>query len=643
MLRKILLSLLLLLLLAAGGLFGLLATNSDIIIDRFHAYVKNSTGAPLVSSTRPEFTILPNRGLELGASSWERPDGSLKIRFSRASVLISSHALFEGRFSIKNVTVEDLDLTMRLTRPLLDLLGIVPDKLGQRKDLDDIMRLILNALNIAPDSINVQRGRICLIEPNGNTVIFDPFTLKARDVHPGSDTDFTLHTEVSGTEPAFRNTFDLECTALFTKNNALFTVKNASLKPLSGFPFHEEVSFSGSVGYNYRNSSMTFSSLAFRGPWLQATASGDIVSLEHFYQDPNLGEASFKVDATGDLRFLGDLLGQPLSVSDREMFTDCAFSSELNWKKGMLQLNGIQGRADKLTFSGGLQISVHPFVVSGDIRLGELRLDSYKSKPSQGTSSSFGQNDFTRWPRVSLQISAEHLYWDRLHLQNVSTRMTGQSGTYELNPLNAALADSPVTASLKSVMLPTSPLSARISLNISIPKASLKDLSILLAGRPLLSGSSAVNAALSFTSSRGIPSLSGTGSLSSSSLKTDFTILPPNTPFASLTSVNNSFNKLLASFRAKEGRITIENFSLSAPRLSLSGSGELDLPGKKVDASGTLRIGGSTVLPVRLFGSIRDPQYSLDIRSGRNEPASIDITLDGDLSKKIDKLLGAPR
>ena len=61
MLRKILLTLLVLILLAAGGIFALLATNSDIIIDKFQSYVENSTGAPLVTATRPEFTLLPNR------------------------------------------------------------------------------------------------------------------------------------------------------------------------------------------------------------------------------------------------------------------------------------------------------------------------------------------------------------------------------------------------------------------------------------------------------------------------------------------------------------------------------------------------------------------------------------------------------
>ena len=83
MLRKILLVLVLLVLAAGGVLFALVATNSDIIIDKFNAYVENSTGAPRVSQKTPELTLFPNRGLELAASSWQSPDGSLRFSFSR--------------------------------------------------------------------------------------------------------------------------------------------------------------------------------------------------------------------------------------------------------------------------------------------------------------------------------------------------------------------------------------------------------------------------------------------------------------------------------------------------------------------------------------------------------------------------------
>ena len=59
MLRKILIVLVLLVLVAGGGLFTLVATNSDIIVDKFNAYVENSTGAPLVSEKAPELTLFP--------------------------------------------------------------------------------------------------------------------------------------------------------------------------------------------------------------------------------------------------------------------------------------------------------------------------------------------------------------------------------------------------------------------------------------------------------------------------------------------------------------------------------------------------------------------------------------------------------
>ena len=87
----------------------------------------------------------------------------------------------------------------------------------------------------------------------------------------------------------------------------------------------------------------------------------------------------------------------------------------------------------------------------------------------------------------------------------------------------------------------------------------------------------------------------------------------------------------------------MNKFTLSAPRLALSGSGRLDLPRKSIDASGSIRIAGSTVLPVLLSGSIRDPRYSLDMRSGKNKEASIDITLDLDLPRQIEKIISVPR
>jgi hypothetical protein len=284
-----------------------------------------------------------------------------------------------------------------------------------------------------------------------------------------------------------------------------------------------------------------------------------------------------------------------------------------------------------------------PFTLNGELHIGDLNIDAYRSRSFGKSPIRMDQNDFNGWPKVDLQLHADHLRWDKIHLENVNSRVTGQNGTYDLNPLTATLAGSPVTASLKAVMLPTSPLSARIGLNFSVPQAELEDICELLLKRKLLQGKSSINAALSFTTSRGLPSLSGRGSITSSKVKTDFDVLPSRAAFVSLINPGNSFDKLVIAFQAKDGRINIQDFTLAAPRFSLSGGGLLDLPKKNIDASGSMRIGGSTVLPVRLQGSVDKPKYSLDTRSNANSPASLDITLDGDIIKELDKLLGAPR
>jgi len=637
MIRKILLSLLLLVLLAVGGLFTLLATNSDIIIDKFHSYIATTTGAPLISQTRPVFTLLPNRGLELGASSWQRPDGSLSISFSRASVLISSHDLFFGRFSIKNFTVEDLRIVLRLDKSLKDHSWAIAGKLGERRDVDEIVRFVLHTLSIAPDTINVHRGSICLIEPSGNSVLLSPFTLQATDVHPGTKTDFSLKTEFSQAFPALRASVDLTLSALFTKSDASFTVKDAKVLPVEGFTFTEPLHLSGSLAYDYDSSAFTFSSLEFSGPALSVKASGGIASLADFYRDPHKGDISASIDLNSAPQELGKLLGftQP--------FRSVALKGDVQWKNDSLNIKSMQCQADALSFTGALQTSFLPFRLSGNLNFTELDFDALKQRTASDHVGDVDGNDFSRWPRVALSVKAVKLRWDRLVLENADLRIGGQNGTYEVNPLTASLAGSPVTASLKAVMLPTSPLSARIGLNFSVPQAELEDICQLLLRQNLLKGKGSINAALTFTTSRGLPSLGGMGSITSSSVETSFSVLPSRVPITSILSPGNKFDKFLIYFTAKEGLIDMQSFKLEAPRFALTGKGRLDLPKKRVDASGSMRLGGSTVLPVRLYGDVRDPKYSLDMRSNADRPASLDITLDGSLAKKLDDILGAPR
>lgn len=638
MLRKILLVLVLLVLVAGGGLFALVATNSDIIIDKFNAYVENSTGAPLVTEKAPELTLFPNRGLELAASSWKSPDGSLEFSFSRASVMISSHALFTGKFSIKNFSVDDLDLTMRLKKPLLEYLDGIPASVEHRRDFDDLIQTILHALRIAPDNISIARGRVCLIQPDGSTVVFSPVTLSATNVHPGTATRFNLQTDIEGSSPFFHAGVELNCSALLDKKKASFAIEKAMLTPGNGVSFREYLNLSGELDYDFDSDALTLSQLRFQGPDLSATASGSVDSLARMYSDPVRGDASLKVEIEGDPQRISAIIHHPLPFADPSIFSDCAFSAQMRWSGGKMTMTGIQGKADDLTYSGNLTISPNPFVITGDLKLGDLNLDDYRSNDSSSSPKKLESRDFTRWPRVNLQLDADHVRWNRVHLESVHTRLAGQNGTYEFNPLSGILAKSPVTAAMKMVMLPTTPLSSRLSANFSVPQANLDELSRAVADRPLLSGSGSINASVSFTTSRGLPSLSGKGSLTSSQVETAFSILPSSIPLAGNLLSTNRFDRLFLSFTAKSGQVTVDKLTLEAPRLSLSGSGNVDLVARTLDASGSVLMPGSASLPVRLEGDLAAPRYSLAGEDASRPLSSKDLDLD--LPRQLRDLLG---
>ena len=471
--------------------------------------------------------------------------------------------------------------------------------------------------------------------------MFAPVTLSATNVHPGTATKFNLRTDIEGSSPFFHAGVELNCSALLNKEKASFAIEKAMLTPGNGVSFREYLNLSGELEYDFDSDALTLSQLHFKGPDLSATASGSVDSLARMYSDPVRGDATLKVEIEGDPQRISSIINHPLPFADHSIFSDCAFGAEMRWSEGRMRMTNIQGNADDLTFTGNLVISHNPFVITGALKLGDLSIDDYKSNGSDAAPRKLENRDFTRWPRVNLQLSAEHVRWNRVHLENVHTRLTGQNGTYEFNPLSGILAGSPVTAAMKTVMLPTTPLSSRLSVNFSVPQANLNDISQAVADQPLLSGNGSINASLSFTTSRGLPSLNGKGSLTSSQVETAFSILPPSIPLAGSLLSSNRFDRLFLSFAVKNGQLSVDKLSMEAPRLSLSGSGDIDLVEKTINAAGSVQMPGSAALPVRLEGSLPSPRYSLE--SGSSTLSSKAIELDLNLPSQLRDILGSSR
>ncbi|MGN1038212.1 MAG: hypothetical protein ACI4P0_02310, partial [Mailhella sp.] len=87
------------------------------------------------------------------------------------------------------------------------------------------------------------------------------------------------------------------------------------------------------------------------------------------------------------------------------------------------------------------------------------------------------------------------------------------------------------------------------------------------------------------------------------------------------------------------GILSIDSFSLDAPRLSLSGTGAANLIEKTVNASGAVQMPGSTALPVTLTGSLTSPHYSLKKDGEKSDEKSKPMRLDIDIPGKIRNIL----
>lgn len=113
MVRKILLGIVALLILAGAGTYMLIKTKGDVLLQKFSAYVEETTGAPLLMDELPTLTFFPQPGLNLGRASWGREESALSVRFERASVRVSAKSLLRGKLDITDMEVDGLAVVSR--------------------------------------------------------------------------------------------------------------------------------------------------------------------------------------------------------------------------------------------------------------------------------------------------------------------------------------------------------------------------------------------------------------------------------------------------------------------------------------------------------------------------------------------------
>lgn len=681
MVKKIVAGLVLLLLLILTGVFLLFKTKGDVLIEKFSAYVEETTGEPLSVEGTPGLTFLPSPGLKLGRATWGRPDGPIYVSFGSASVTISTSALLTGNIRITGLNVDELDVAIRIQDIPHTSQNIVPDTDGLTQSSAllrpvtssprtetapssqtpvtalsaDIQRHMLRILDILPDNLEVTKGRFCITQTNGSAITLNNLALKLNNKR----SDHTVSAIVSalseyaassvaaplwgGFPPNVSGQLHLNFSTSLKDSQLALELTNASLQPVTGFPFSKVISIRGMGEYALNTGALRVQTLDMELPGLTASAQATVKSVPVMLADAmHSGDATMELKVSGSPRELLTAIGTNLTTSNPHALNNVNFTASATLHEGALSIRKLDGMLDKTPVRGTLQVGLTRPGLSGDLVIGDLDLDAFLAPPQPSTdtepatikSSSAApikrnaepQHKSSRtitalaWPELNLNMRINSLKIKGLTLSEIHARSEGTKGNYTINPLSLRMFGSPITASLKATVLPdafppTPDSHVLLSANISAAGINLEEAGRYFLQKESISGQGSLNATLSCDSNAPVRTLAGKGSLSAEPLHIKADLLPPNAGVTPQSPTTGKFDKALLTFVADHGIVTIQSASLSSPRLALTGTGSLNLPAQTLDLAGALQITGLAVLPVRLVGPLTSPRYSLNAKT----------------------------
>lgn len=642
MARKILAGLGVLLLVAMAGSFMLIKTKGDALLQKFSAFVEETTGAPLVMDALPALTFSPQPGLDLGRASWGREDGDLFVRFERASVRVSAKSLLMGRLDITRMEIDGLDLTARsgTDTPQPDARTAARASGPAEKTEEDpwdsarLEERLTRILTTVPDALAIRDGHIRLLRADGSLAEFSHVNLSLENARPGADTRLALQAAVNGSQPDFSGALELNAEATLSGSSLDLTLSKAVFTPATGPPL--PLSIRGKFGYRPHDNLLNVDSVASAGPDAELAVSGSLARLPALIRDPahSAGPVSLDFGIKGSPRALLAALNQPPPLSDSAVPGSAALSGHLDFASGTLKLSALDGMLDDTSLGGELEARLEPPALSGDLRLGDVRLTPYlrpsgsqaKTGPKKGTAAPAADPaakngaspgvDWENAPELGLDLRVQSLEFAGIRVEELQTRLEGKNGVYTLNPLSCHAFGSPVTAALEAGFRRDSPdMAADVTLDVSAPQVDLRRLSAVLPPRIRLEGMGNINATLTCLTSNPVPTLGGKGGLSASPLSVKTDILPPDMPGAAEVDRNTRFDKAMLTFQASKGVVTITDCTLSAPKIQAKVRGDINLPGGTLDLAGTMEAPGLAALPVRLTGPLSSPAYHLDTRA----------------------------
>ncbi len=618
LLKYILLTVFFLILLLLGGGLLFLYTQSTALLTTLRVAIEERTGAPLVWQENPKFSLFPQPTVQIGAASWGEKTDPVYLSFQNAQAFISMTSLLQGEIHLQSLEIDGLEFFFRAAplqvnspeNPNPDPLTKTTNSPNYTQADPDAATAWAAFARHVPNNFTLREASFTYSQPDGNNFCLTDLQLELKDFGVKKATFILL--EANYQHPGMQAPIPLR---------------------LSGMGDLVEVN------------SWVFANFTFKTPSLTAKASGTMEGggQNIFGINPHATHIPLTMDMEMEIagslhNFFGELalkLPLPPHFFQNKALDNLQLRANISLDPTSITLKNFSGTVDGNTLrtEKNLRLRFSPLTLSGDLHVGEINLSHYmpgttmaqipvKNTTRQSPSSPESAQVLvlhSLWPHLDLNLKIDRVIFKQITVENISAKAEGNLGSYTLNPFIFHIWGGAVTSIVDLNLASTPPL---VSLRASAPAVNLENLSALLFQNKIFGGSGMCNFSVSFDPGHVAASFSGTGSISALPLTMAAPVFPPDSPYAALFPENadlKTYDHAILTFKAQQGLVQIEDFTLTSRYLTAKTSGRLSLPSQNMDIQGLILVPTAMPIPVRIYGPFDNVRYdvghTLEIRA----------------------------
>ncbi|MBE6442493.1 MAG: AsmA family protein [Desulfovibrio desulfuricans] len=612
--------------------------DAEFVVNRIAEATAAATGRPLRFSEPPRISFFPP-GVRFGQAVWGDPAAgrgmALSVRSGMAQLELAP--LLSGSVVVREVRLDGPALELRpsgeaenaAASPAAGAVNDAPQPLPDALPLE-LKRLVL------------RQGSVRYVDAAGRVLRADDVNLSVENLRDGAEAaaqcDFSFALQepaANGAVRATTGTMALSSRLRYARGALAFRQTSLTLTPLSG-------RLSGKAGPMQLSceGELRLEGLRLRldKAWLATPQARLGLAGEGSLQPPAFAGS---VELEGSPRRLAALFGHPLKAAPRDVRDELRLKSLLRYAPDTgLRLDRLDMRLDGISLQGELGVRPRdngPLAVTGEMRVGSIRLDDYLPLP--GTPDAPGKDagpaapaagaraagasggraahgGATGLPEVDMRLAVAEVRRGGLSVKDMAARVRGRDGHYALEGFSCRLSGGTVKAAG--------------SLDVPAQTCAVRGVASDILLGPLLEALGKTRAAdgvigldADLTMRCSDPdavraSLAGRGTVTIRRLHVPALAALSGASALAGKSLPDRFDSVRAPFAARKGIVDAAPVTVTSSGLKGAGKARVSLPGNRLDAVMNVTTLGMTI-PVTAHGPLDniafgvDPRFALDM------------------------------